>query len=87
MPQSKTRKKPAPRPTGGKKITDDQKLQRATELCVELVRDLQPRLTEEQYLELRAGALGMLITLSVLTNKPDPRELAPVPGHTPPRKE
>jgi hypothetical protein len=63
------------------------RLMRATEECVELVRDLHGRLDEEQHLELRAGALGMLITLSVVTNKPDPRELAPVPGHTPPRKE
>ena len=69
---SKTRKPAAPRGHPDPLIRD---LQRATEACVNLVRDLAPRLTEDQHLELRAGALGMLITLGVLTNKPDPREI------------
>lgn len=73
MPASKTRKKPAaPR---GHPDPLMRQLHHATEQCVELVRDLKPRLTEAQHLELRAGALGMLITLGVLTGKPDPREI------------
>ena len=73
MPTSKTRKRPAtPR---GHPDPVMRRLHKATEECVELVRDLKPRLTEEQHLELRAGALGMLITLGVVTGKPDPREI------------
>lgn len=73
MPQSKTRKKPAQRqPTPPDPL---RRLHKATEECVNLVRDLRFHLTEDQHLELRAGALGMLITLGVLTGKPDPREL------------
>lgn len=74
MPQSKTRKKPQ-KPIAAKPVDPLRRLQRATEECVNLVRDLRFHLTEEQHLELRAGALGMLITLGVLTGKPDPREL------------
>ena len=74
MPTSKTRKKPAPaRPAP--KADPLVRLHKATEECVNLVRDLRFHLTEEQHLELRAGALGMLITLGVLTGKPDPREI------------
>ena len=63
------------------------KLHKVNEMAVELVRDLQGRLTEQQFIELRAGALGLLITEALLTNKPDPRELMPVEGHAPPPKE
>jgi hypothetical protein len=64
------------------------KLHKTTEAAVELVRDLQGRMTEEQWLELRAGVMGLLITDALFSNMPDPRELTPVPGHTPPsRKE
>lgn len=63
------------------------KLHKANEMVVELVRDLQSRLTDEQFLELRAGALGLLITQALLTNKPDPREIHPVEGYTAPSKE
>lgn len=81
MPTSKTRKKPAPARPAPR--TDPLvRLHKATEECVNLVRDLRFHLTEEQHLELRAGALGMLITLGVLTGKPDPREI-----YTPPQKE
>jgi hypothetical protein len=74
MAQSKTRtKKPAAQ--RGHPDPVMRRLHKATEECVELVRDLHGRLSEEQHLELRAGALGMLITLGVLTGKPDPREL------------
>ena len=75
MPTSKTRKKPAQKPIAAKPADPLKRLQRATEECVNLVRDLRFHLTEEQHLELRAGALGMLITLGALTGKPDPREL------------
>lgn len=74
MPQSKTRKKPAQR-TPAPPADPLRRLHKATEECVNLVRDLRFHLTEEQHLELRAGALGMLITLGVLTGKPDPREI------------
>jgi hypothetical protein len=74
VPQSKTRKKPVQqRPAP--KADPLRRLHKATEECVNLVRDLRFHLTEEQHLELRAGALGMLITLGVLTGKPDPREI------------
>jgi hypothetical protein len=85
VPQSKTRKKPVQRTTTPPDPL--RRLHKATEECVNLVRDLRFHLTEEQHLELRAGALGMLITLGVLTGKPDPRELASVSGHTPPPRE
>lgn len=75
MPTSKTRKKPAPKPIAAKPVDPLKRLHKATEECVNLVRDLRFHLTEEQHLELRAGALGMLITLGVLTGKPDPREI------------
>lgn len=60
------------------------KLHKTTESAVELVRDLRPRMTEAQFLELRAGVAGLLITDALFSNMPDPRELTPVPGHTPP---
>jgi len=63
------------------------KLHKTTEAAVELVRDLQPRLTEAQFLELRSGVLGLLITDALFSNMPDPRELTPVEGHAPPPKE
>lgn len=73
MPTSKTRKKPVQRVPEPKDPL--RRLTKATEECVNLVRDLRFHLTEEQHLELRAGALGMLITLGVLTGKPDPRDI------------
>lgn len=60
------------------------KLHKTTEAAVELVRDLRSRMTEAQFLELRAGVAGLLITDALFSNMPDPRELTPVPGHTPP---
>jgi hypothetical protein len=63
------------------------KLHKTTEAAVELVRDLQGRMTEEQWLELRAGVCGLLITDALFSNMPDPRELTPVPGHTPPERK
>lgn len=83
MPASKTRKPAVPR---GHPDPAVRRLTKAVEECVELVRDLHPRLTEDQHVELRAGALGMLITLGVLTGKPDPREIyhpTPTKGLTP----
>lgn len=77
MPQSKTRKKPQPR-IAVPRADPLKQLRRTTEDCINLVRDLQPVLTEEQHVELRAGALGMLITYSILTGNPDPRELASI---------
>lgn len=74
MPTSRTRTKKPATPRGHPDPLMRQ-LHRTVEDCVELVRDLKPRLNEDQHVELRAGALGMLITLGVLTGKPDPREL------------
>ena len=90
MPKSKTRKKPAPaqRPAPRpKEMSIPDRLHAVNEAAVELVKDLQPILGDEQFLELRAGVLGLLITEALLTGKPDPRELMPVPGFTPPQKE
>ena len=90
MPKSKTRKKPqqaqrpAPRP---REMSIPQRLHAVNEMAVELVRDLRPILGDEQFLELRAGVLGLLITEALLTNKPDPRELTPVPGFSPPQRK
>jgi hypothetical protein len=85
VPQSKTRKKPVrPQRHAGHPDPVVRRIGALAEEAVELVKELYPRLTAEQWLELRSAALGLLITEAVLTNMPDPRELTPVPGHTPP---
>jgi hypothetical protein len=85
VPQSKTRKKPVrPQRHAGHPDLVVRRIGALAEEAVELVKELHPRLTAEQWLELRSAALGLLITEAVLTNMPDPRELTPVPGHTPP---
>lgn len=41
---------------------------------VELVRDLQGRITEDDYLDLRAGVLGLMNVYSAVTGLPSPAD-------------
>ena len=51
------------------------KLEKATHASVELVRDLRFHLTEDVYLHLRAGSLGLLWVMAALTGKPSPADV------------
>jgi hypothetical protein len=51
------------------------KLERTTEASVALVRDLRFHLTEDVYLHLRAGSLGLLWVMAALTGKPSPADV------------
>ncbi|AXH44448.1 hypothetical protein PP353_gp72 [Arthrobacter phage Kumotta] len=43
--------------------------------AVELVRDLEPRLTPDTHLHLRAAALGLMTVYSELTGLPTPTDI------------
>lgn len=48
---------------------------RTMRATVELVRDLEPRLTPDTHLHLRAAALGLMHTYAQLTGLPKPTDI------------
>ena len=58
-----------------RKDPDIDKLFRAMKASVELVRDLDGRLTDEKYVYLKAAALGLMHAYSELTGLPAPDQV------------
>lgn len=50
------------------------KLFKAMKSAVELVRDLEGKVTDETHLHLKASALGLMVAYSELTGMPSPYE-------------
>lgn len=68
-----TRRKPVGHPA--KQDPDVAKTFRAMKSAVELVRDLEGKVSVEGHLNLRAGALALMHTYSELTGLPAPAEI------------
>jgi hypothetical protein len=69
-----------PKQAGGNPANRNQdpaitKLVKATELSVQLVRDLRFHLPDDVFLHLRAGSLGLLWVRAALTGMPSPADL------------
>ncbi|MFW0772511.1 hypothetical protein ACLRGI_05015 [Paenarthrobacter nitroguajacolicus] len=67
------KRKPGGHPA--KQDPDVAKAFRTMKANVELVRDLEPRLTPEAHLHLKAAALGLMAVYAELTGMPAPTEL------------
>lgn len=67
------RKKPSGHPA--KQDPQIDKLYRTMRSAVELVRDLEDRLTPAQHLYLKAAAAGMMFNYAALTGLPSPIEV------------
>ncbi|BCW61863.1 hypothetical protein [Arthrobacter sp. StoSoilB22] len=67
------KRKPGGHPA--KQDPDVAKLFRAMRSTVELVRDLEPKLTPEAHLHLKAAALGLMHVYAEQTGMPAPTEL------------
>jgi len=67
------KRKPGGHP--GRQDLETQRTYNLMKRCVELVRIMEPRLSEEAHLHLKASALGLMVTYSELTGLPSPLDI------------
>lgn len=68
----------AKRKPGGHPAKQDPEVARTFNLmkqCVQMVKTMEGKLTDEAHLHLKASALGLMFTYAELTGMPDPTEL------------
>lgn len=68
-----TRRKPAGHPA--KQDPDVARLFNLMKQCVQMVKTMESKLSEDSHLHLKASALGLMFTYAELTGMPDPTEI------------